>query len=461
MPSFDRERIDTVLLISAFVFGIGSILILKNNQLPDWLPVVTSIVIIFTYAFISHTSGRGRVEPDQTGDNAYYLGFVLTLTSFAHTLFKINPDLADSELLRNVISGFGVAVASTIVGVTVRAFFLQYRVDLVAREKEARLQLNDSMRRFHAEIEDAVRGTKCLGMEIRQSLDEHHRQIAISDKQHMQKVFDEISKGFQQLFADSIERTQETNSILADSVSKTISNAEKEMLDTLDNVSRPLRETNAAINESTRSAAEALRRSLQDTSEATSEVMGELRTSVRRSVDEVLEQNREIGAALTENARKAISDTEGAMSEALNSTSGLLREANVTIKESNRTSVEVLKQSLQETSEATSEVMGAMRTNVQNSVEEMTSMHTECVKRADSLVKETAKSIPKVISRLKSEIEEILDEAETTSAKFSEVNGRIHESVDCLAENLERLNQQVLKQINSNSKSKFWFWGNR
>ena len=460
MPSFDRERIDTTLLVGAFVFGIGSILILKNNQVPDWLPVVTSGVIIVAYAVISQTSGRARLEPDQTGDNAYYLGFVLTLTSFAHTLYKIKPNLTASELSGNVISGFGIAVASTIVGVIVRAYFLQYRVDLVAREKEARLQLNDGMRRFHAEIEDAVRGTKYLGIEIRQSLDEHHRQFAISNKQHMQKVFEEISTGFQRLFNESLERNQETNSGLVDSVRKTISNAENEMLDTLNNVSGPLKETNAAFSDSTRSAAEVLRRSLQDTSEATSQVMGELRTNVRRSVDEVLEQNREISTALAESARTAISDTENALSEALSSTSGLLKEANVAINENTRTAVEALKQSLQETSEVTSEVMGALRINVQNSVEEMSSMHTESVKRADLLVQESAKSIPKLIGSLKNEIEEILDEAETTVEKFSEVNGRIHEAVDCLAENLERLNKQILKQIDKNSNSKTWFsWG--
>ena len=465
MASFDRERIDTALLVCAFALGIGFIVVLKNSQLPDWLPVVTSIVIIVAYAAISHTSGRARLEPDQTGDNAYYLGFVLTLTSFAHTLYKINPDLTPSELSGNVISGFGIAIASTIAGVIVRAYFLQYRVDLVAREREARLQLNDGMRRFHAEIEDAVRGTKYLGIEIRQSLDEHHRQMAISDKQHLQKVFEDISTGFQRLINEFLERNQEANSGLADSMHKTISNVESEMLDTLSNVSKPLQETNAAIDENTRSAAEVLRRSLQDANEATSEVMGELRTNVRRSVDEVLEQNREISTTLAESARRAISDTENALSEVLNSTTGLQKQANVAINENNRIAVEVLKQSLQETSEATSEVMGALRINVQKSVEKMSSMHSESVKRADMFVQESAKSmksIPKVIGSLNSEIEEILDEAETTVAKFSDVNSRIHEAVDGLAENLERLNQQVLKKIDKISNSKTWFfWGNR
>ena len=337
---------------------------------------------------MSHTSGRARLEPDQTGDNAYYLGFVLTLTSFAYTLYKINPDLTASELSGNVISGFGIAIASTIVGVIVRAYFLQYRVDLVAREREARLQLNDGMRRFHAEIEDAVRGTKYLGIEIRQSLDEHHRQMAISEKQHLQKVFEDISTGFQRLFNESLERNQAANSGLADSMHKTISNVESEMLDTLSNVSKPLQETNAAINENTRSAVEVLRRSLQDANEATSEVMGELRTNVRCSVDEVLEHNREISTTLAESARRAISDTENALSEVLNSTTGLQKEANVAINENNRIAVEALKQSRQETSEETSEVMGALRINVQKSVEEMSSMHSESVKRADMFVHE-------------------------------------------------------------------------
>ena len=72
------------------------------------------------------------------------------------------------------------------------------------------------------------------------------------------------------------------------------------------------------------------------------------------------------------------------------------------------------------------------------------------------------KSIPKVIGSLNSEIEEILDQAETTVAKFSDVNGRIHEAVDGLVENLERLNQQVLRKIDKSSNFKNWFFrGNR
>lgn len=427
MPSFDRERIDTALLIGAFVLGIGSSLVLKANEYSVWLPAFTSGCIIVAYAAIAYNSGRARLEPDQIGDNAYYLGFVLTLTSLAYTLYKIEPQAPDSELFGDVISGFGIALSSTIVGVIVRVILLQYRVDLVAREKEVRLELNDAMRRFHVQIEDAVRGTKYLCVEIRQSLSEYHQQMATNDKQRTQKLAEEISTGFQQVLENILEQSREANAGLGESMHNTISNAEQAVQEMVNTVSGLLSETNAAINESTRTTTEALKRNLQETGEATSEVMRELRINIGRSVEEM-------SSAHTESVKRGGTLTE---------------EAAVSFK-----------RSLKEADDVTSEVMDELRTNVRRSIEEMSSIHTESIKRGDVHMEEALTSMQQAIDTFKKGFDENLDEVQTTMAKFSTVIGKTHTGIDNLAENLERLNQKILKKVDdSPSKGRFKIFG--
>ncbi len=72
------------------------------------------------------------------GDNSYYLGFLFTLTSLAVTLYFVVDVAAEDRAFAHpeVISGFGVALVSTLVGVFIRVLMMQFRLDLVARERE-------------------------------------------------------------------------------------------------------------------------------------------------------------------------------------------------------------------------------------------------------------------------------------------------------------------------------------
>ncbi|NVK20802.1 MAG: hypothetical protein HWE30_19155 [Methylocystaceae bacterium] len=185
-----RESVDTTLLILAFILGIGSAVILKYLGFPPWVPAVVTGSVIIGYALLTYIPDSARLEPEQIGDNCYYLGFCITLASLAYTLYGLSSAGNDSEMLSDVISGFGVALSSTVVGVMTRVVLLQYRVDLAARDKQARMEINKAMLDFKGVMSTSVTNTRETITAIRQSLDEHTAET-IKQNERMQKAFDE------------------------------------------------------------------------------------------------------------------------------------------------------------------------------------------------------------------------------------------------------------------------------
>lgn len=191
-----QDSADKWILGVAFILGIVGSLALKVMGLPVWAPAVFAGGVIILYAILAHIIPTMQLESDQVGDNAYYLGFVLTLTSLSFTLYELGQHSGDADFIAYVIAGFGVALSSTIVGVSVRVICLQFRLDLVARDREARIALNDAMRQFRAELTDVIRGTKYLGVEIRQSLLEYHEELAKAHREATKNLNGELISAF-------------------------------------------------------------------------------------------------------------------------------------------------------------------------------------------------------------------------------------------------------------------------
>ena len=182
--------LDRWLLAVAFGAGALGTVVLKATGAPPWMPAALAGGVILAYAAICWFLRSARLEPEQIGDNAYYLGFVLTLCSLAYTLWSLGTVEAETAFVAEVVAGFGVALTSTIVGVAVRVFLMQFRVDVVAREREAQLALGDAVSAFRSELADVIRGTRFLGVEIRQTLAQHHRDMAAEEAKRMRDTSD-------------------------------------------------------------------------------------------------------------------------------------------------------------------------------------------------------------------------------------------------------------------------------
>lgn len=168
------DRLDERGLIDRWgflIFALGGaigILVAKSTGLPPVLVAAAAAVTMVLYAALVQSKGTGRLRADQAGDNCYYLGLIYTLTSLAYAIFLFDP----ANTATTIVQGFGIALLTTIMGLVLRVFFNQTRVDLVQTEDTARIELADAAGRLKAELAAAVVSMNDFGRSTRQSLEE-------------------------------------------------------------------------------------------------------------------------------------------------------------------------------------------------------------------------------------------------------------------------------------------------
>jgi hypothetical protein len=138
------------LLFLVFVLvGAAYIVWAKLAGVPAVLVTGIPLVLMVVYALALGLARYLRLRDDQAGDNLYYLGFLYTLTSLGVSLWQFSLD----ESAEGIVTNFGVAIASTILGVALRVVFNQMRQDPVEVERTARLELADAARRIKHELD--------------------------------------------------------------------------------------------------------------------------------------------------------------------------------------------------------------------------------------------------------------------------------------------------------------------
>jgi hypothetical protein len=80
------------------------------------------------------------------------MGFLFTLTSLAVSLYQFSAAGSAEQIVQN----FGIAIASTIAGITLRIMFNQMRRDPIETEATSRLELAEAARRVKRELESSI-----------------------------------------------------------------------------------------------------------------------------------------------------------------------------------------------------------------------------------------------------------------------------------------------------------------
>lgn len=129
----------TGVLGDAILFGLFAAIgiayeIITHAFTQDTVFIIAGPVLVLgLYLFTSISYRRFRLRLDQLGDNCYYLGFLFTLTALSIALYDFRSAEVRSaeDGIHAIIANFGVALASTIVGIALRVLLSQMREDPV------------------------------------------------------------------------------------------------------------------------------------------------------------------------------------------------------------------------------------------------------------------------------------------------------------------------------------------
>lgn len=154
-------------MLFAFI-GSAWIVASKYMDIQTGFVALGAIAALIAYAVIINLRGSGKLRSDQAGDNCYYLGLIYTLSSLAFAIFTFDP----ADTATTIVQGFGIALATTIVGLVLRVFFSQSRVDLYEAEETARLELTQAAAKLKTQLTRLASDFSNFSLGLQQSVAE-------------------------------------------------------------------------------------------------------------------------------------------------------------------------------------------------------------------------------------------------------------------------------------------------
>lgn len=356
------EAADKWVLGLAFLLGAAGIyaIKIKYSEIHPFSVAVWSVIILLLYVGSAWWVGKSRIEAETIGDNCYYLGFVFTLASLAITLYLLVQTKGQTAEIRDVISGFGVALSSTIFGIILRVLHIRMSPDIASLDRQTRIELHAAVRSFRTNLSASLRELKHFSVETAQMLSEQRdaiygmsKETIETHKQFVKTSMEEQAKILNETLADATGEAAET---ITDAVAKTTNVAYEELLNSISGMRK-------AVADLAREESETLKKLVEDSAGISgesvkvqaaledfageivhflSEQRGEIRKASKETIElhgQVLqagmkEQTRMINetlAAATGKATEAIADevvkaTKVAYEELLTSIAGM-REA--------------------------------------------------------------------------------------------------------------------------------------
>jgi hypothetical protein len=186
------SRGDKALFLAVFLVGTALILWQKIILRSAWVPMATGAALILIYCWIATSVERFRIRDDRVGEGAYYLGFLFTLVSLSVALYEFNRGGTDVEL----ISRFGLSLATTIVGIVCRVVLQQLREAPDEAEEGVRESLANVVLRLEAELRSSVEYMTALRRRVEQetamAIGSGMREIIDANKRHFADVAKDV-----------------------------------------------------------------------------------------------------------------------------------------------------------------------------------------------------------------------------------------------------------------------------
>lgn len=196
-----------VLFVPAAVLGGAGMIFLRAQEFHVGYAVGLGCGVIALYAILAMLLKPKALPSGLIGDNCYYLGFIFTLVSLAWTLYALSESSGEDRIVE-VVSGFGIALLTTLAGLIARVALNPPRVDLADEEQLTRVSLAREAALLQKELIQTTAAHKQFGSIVRQSLDEFSRKFEAdlrAEAERRLKAFEEQMKLNEKVAAEQME----------------------------------------------------------------------------------------------------------------------------------------------------------------------------------------------------------------------------------------------------------------
>lgn len=207
LQAFVRNK-GPIIVFAALTFG-GMIFIwtAKTFEWNTYVVTAVPICLMLFYFGLSFVANGLRLHNEQAGDNLYYMGFLYTLSSLGVSLYRFTDAASIDDIVRN----FGIAVTSTIVGITLRILFNQMRRDPLDIERSVRHELAEMTRKVRTELDSSAREFSSYRRTSSEMLSESFEEIA----RQAEKSGEAVQKAIEAVSREAIRPIQEAAEKLA------------------------------------------------------------------------------------------------------------------------------------------------------------------------------------------------------------------------------------------------------
>jgi hypothetical protein len=237
-----RDRLaiwaDKYLFLVFFLAGSIAIVALKLAHFTQLVVTAVPVIIMLVYGAYVLITPRYRIRSDRAGDSLYYLGFLYTMVSLAYSLYEFKQSDANTA---DIVTNFGIALATTILGLALRVMYHQMREDPFDTEQEARVDLSQAAKALHGVLLDVERDFESLRLTVSQIVTEAAHvaktqiNIVATEIQETTKLQTEFLTKFSEQAAQEL-RSHHSEMLAA---SKSMSAAVKRIAERLDKVEVP------------------------------------------------------------------------------------------------------------------------------------------------------------------------------------------------------------------------------
>ncbi|WP_312125770.1 hypothetical protein [Pseudomonas sp.] len=168
---------------------------------------IVPITIMLAYVVIGGKYKTSDVSDEKFADSCYYLGFIFTIASIIVCLIDL-PNIQNDMI--TIATRFGVAMISTIVGLTVRVILVSFRPNMEDALRNHEQSAVDASRRltdeyaraFHALVHfrgEVIEATTESVKVVRESFDEMAKESAARMDAHAKELSEQMGTHFKEL----------------------------------------------------------------------------------------------------------------------------------------------------------------------------------------------------------------------------------------------------------------------